>query len=120
MKSKIVIETGRVEHLQLTHQQSSYDTANKASSSSEFHLWKSGTTFIPIPVYKIQILQKKKLLSESQKAFHTPEAEKSPQRLVDTQACLLLAAGLTHYSREASGKAVMFCPDLENVTYFTR
>lgn len=65
LKSKILLETGRVEHLPLTHQQSNYDTANKESPSPEFNLWKSSTTFIPRPVYKIQIRKKKKLALES-------------------------------------------------------
>lgn len=69
LKSKILLEAGRVEHLPLTHQQGNYDTANKESPSPEFNLWKSGTTFKPRPIYKIQILQKKKQASESHKEF---------------------------------------------------
>ena len=69
LKSKILLETGRVEHLPLIHQQGNYDTANRESPTPEFNLWKSGTTFIPRPIYKIQILQKKKLSSESHEEF---------------------------------------------------
>lgn len=69
LKSEILLETSRVEHVPLAHQQSNSDTATKESPSPEFNLWKSGTTFMPRPIYKVWISQKKIQASESHKEF---------------------------------------------------